>query len=131
MVGSAEEVWEGGLGYHGQLKIQRDMSAAGRFPLRSVGSKSQAGFPILQDQSWKGIQITSSCVKKQGFCLLGGDCWKHRHPLKGPMHTIFFAATYPGLLQRESKVELETLEERLGFVGLRRELKEQLLCSLC
>ena len=44
----AEEAPEGWLGYHGQqLKFQRDISAAEGFPLRSVGSKLQAGLPSL------------------------------------------------------------------------------------
>ena len=43
LVGSAKEVQEGWLGSHWcQVKFQRDISVAGGFPLRSVGSKPQA-----------------------------------------------------------------------------------------
>ena len=76
-----------------------------RVPLRSVGSKSQAGLPSLQHQSWKETQKTSSCEKQQGFCLPGTDNWRFREPLKGPTHKISFAAIYPGLWQREGSVD--------------------------
>ena len=78
-------------------EVQREISVACRFPIMSVGSKTQAGLLILQHQSWKEMQMTSSCEKQQGFCLAGRDSWRLREPLNGPMHTISFAATYPGL----------------------------------
>ena len=74
------------------------------FPLRSVGSKPQAWLPSLQHQIWKETQITFSCEKQQGFYLPGRDSWRYREPLKGPTHKISFVATYPGLLQRDSRV---------------------------
>ena len=46
---SEEEAREGWLGSHRwQLKSWRDISVAERVPLRSVGSKPQAGLPSLQ-----------------------------------------------------------------------------------
>ena len=53
-------------------------------PLRSVGSKPQAGLPSLQHQSQKVAQISSSCEKQQGFCLPGRNVWRGRECLKQP-----------------------------------------------
>ena len=106
LVGSAENVQEGGLGSHSQRpKFQRDISATRMFPLRCVESTQQNGIPSIQHQSWKRAQITPSCEKQQGFCLPWSYDWRYREPLKGPMHKISFAATYPGLWQRKGRVE--------------------------
>ena len=50
-------------------------------------------------------------------------CWICRESLKGLRHKILFVVSYPGLQQRESRVEV--LEESLGLVALGRGLNEQ------
>ena len=79
----AAEVLEGYFGSEG-------------FPLKSMGSKPQAGLASLQHQSQKGTQIKSSYKKQQGFCQTGRDGWRCRELFKGPKHRILFAVTYPG-----------------------------------
>ena len=84
LVGSAENVQEGGLGSHSQRpKFQRDISATRTFPLRCVESTQQNGIPSIQHQSWKGTQITPSCEKQQGFCLHGDMTGDTESLLKG------------------------------------------------
>ena len=86
-------------------EVQRDIAVARGLLLRSVRSKPQTGVHSLQHQRQKGTQITSSCEKQKGFCLLGRDGQRCRKPLKGPTHKISFAATYAGLQQREGRVQ--------------------------
>ena len=89
MVGSAEEAWEGELSsQEWQLKFQRNISVARGFPLKSVGSKPQVGLPSFQQRSWEETQITSSCDKQQGFCLLGRTAGNAKSLLKG-QHTKY------------------------------------------
>ena len=67
------------------------------------GSKYKVGFPSLEHQNWEKHPITSGCEKQQGSCLPGRYEWRCREPLKGPTHTISFAATE--LQQREGRVD--------------------------
>ena len=118
LVESEEKTKKGWLGSHRwQVKCQKDTSVAGEggFPLRSVGSKPQAGLPKLQHQRWKGTQITSSCERQQDFCLPGRDGWGHRQPLNRPSHKISFAATYPECWKREGRVDKRLLRTVWGW----------------
>lgn len=64
------EVWEGWLGSHGQqLKIRRDISAVGGFPLRTLNAKFCP--PVQDTRTDKGARTTSGCEKQQGCCLQG------------------------------------------------------------
>ena len=72
-------------------------------PLRSVGSKPQAGLPSLQHQSLKSTQITSSWEKWQGVSLPGTESCRCREPFKGQMHKFSFAATYLGSGKRRAE----------------------------
>ena len=78
-----------------------------RFALRSWGWERflnpKVGSPAYS--IGERTQITYGCENQQGFCLPGKDGWRYRKPLKEPMHKISFAATYPGLQQREGRVD--------------------------
>ena len=93
---------EGWLGSNRWCEAPEGYFGGWGFPQRSVGSKLQVGLPT---RGRKGTQITFSCEKQQDFCLPGRDGQKCREPLKGPKHKIPFAATYPGLQQREGRVD--------------------------
>ena len=54
------------------------------------------------------------------------DGCRNKVPFKRPMYTFSFAATYPGLWQRQGQSGVETPEERLGTEALGRELRELL-----
>ena len=92
------------------------------FPLRSVGSKSQAGLPRLSHQRPISTQITSSCEKCQVSLCQGQMALVTESHLKGQCTKIHLQP----LTLSSSKGRAERLEESLGMVALGRELKEQL-----
>ena len=131
LVGSAEQVREGWLGFHGQqIKCWRDISASGGLLLRTVGSKHQAGLPSVQHQSKKGIQITSSCEKQQSFCLPWRDGCRHREPHKEPKHEVLFATTYPGIWQSKAEWTREAWAKS-GVDGSREKTEGPPVKTLC
>ena len=106
LVRNAEEVREGWMGSHAAAEVLEGYFIDwGVFPLRSVGSKPQSGLPSLWHRTRKGTQITHICEKLWGFYLPGRDGWRLREPLRGPTHKIPFVAFYPGLQQREGRVD--------------------------
>ena len=72
MRGNAEEM-AGWAPTAGSWSARGIFQQPGLFPLRSVGSKPQAGLPSLQHQSQKGTQKTPSYEKQQGFCQPGRE----------------------------------------------------------
>ena len=121
-----------GLGSHRrQIKGQRNSSVAVGSPLRSVGSKPQAGLPSLQHQSPKRNQITSSCEKQLGFSLPWTESWSYREPFKEPTHKFHLQSLILGSSKGRGQSGLGMLEESLGTVALGRELREQLPGSQC
>lgn len=77
----------------------------GRFPLRTLESKPQAGLPRPEHRTDKSSHIAPGREKQQDWSLPARDSWKCRHPCKGPTQNISCVATYLGLWQRKCRVD--------------------------